>query len=202
MALNYFSEKELAKQVKFQQVRDRLFGPLGKLLIALRITPNLVSLISFLCLIGVAWHTISAPLIALAFLFVHVFLDAFDGLVARLTHTQSDAGAFVDILNDHYGIVVFTGILIYWNLVDSTVGYMYGHLYTLMIVLVILRNKMGIPAKFVFRSKYFVYIAYAIFAFTNIEYFTILLGFFTVLTIPTIIMSIQKVINHLRTHGA
>lgn len=201
MGLNYFSEKELVGQLKFQHFRDSILGPLGNLLVACGVTPNLVTLVSFLSLFGVAYFAGTEPVYAFWFLVVHVVLDAFDGLVARLTGSQSDAGAFFDILNDHYGIVIFTGVLLYWGVVDSVTGYIYAHLYTLLIILILLRNQLGVPAKYVFRTKYWVYAAYGLLVFTQINLLEEAVMVFSVIMIPSIFVSIRALGLYLKQHG-
>lgn len=91
--------------------------PIGKMLVNLKISPNMISWMSFafaalagICLafghfgFGAAFSAISA------------LLDSLDGMVARLTHRASDAGEVLDAAVDRYGEFFFlAGLLVYYR---------------------------------------------------------------------------------------
>lgn len=195
--VHYFSEREYEGQLAFQKFRDRIFKKIGKFLVWCGITPNMISAMSALMLIGVAFFAVSEPVYAVVFLFGHVFLDALDGLVARLTDRQSNAGAFVDVCNDHFGILFFVGVLVYYKLVDPMIGYVYANLYTVLIIFIMTRTNMNIPMQYVIRSKYYAFAAYILFVFTQIDVMDEALLLFTALMIPPFVLSFFKIQKHL-----
>jgi phosphatidylglycerophosphate synthase len=187
--LNYFSESEKKSIGKFKDFRTKIFLPISRLLNWLRITPNMVSYFGMLMLVGFIYFIISNPLIACVFLFLHVIIDAFDGPLARLTGKDGDAGAFTDIVCDHSGMFIVSIALIYYNFVDGFFAAIYIYIYTIMILLTIIRNKMKIPAKLVIRSKYYLYLLYGVWAFFGYNYMTEGMILFTLLMLPVTITS-------------
>ena len=135
-----------------------------KVLDKLGVTGNRISIFGLLLLIGFLYFITSKPLIASIFLFFHVFLDAFDGSLARYQKKSGDAGSMMDMFCDHTGIIIVVGGLIYAGLINPVNGYIYAYLYTIVIIFVILRNLIGRPIKIVFRTKYEVYLLYLVWA--------------------------------------
>lgn len=104
--------------------------PLARLLIFLKITPNMVSWSSFafalaagacLCVghfgFGAVFATISA------------FLDTLDGMVARLKGVSSDAGEVLDAAVDRYAEFFFLGgLVIYYREIPMLLGVTMGAL--------------------------------------------------------------------------
>ena len=187
--LNYFSEKEKGFMNKFKHLRNEVFLPISKILMRAGLTANLVSYIGFFILIGFIFYVNKNPILASVFLLLHVLIDAFDGPLARLMKQDGSSGAFIDILCDHTGMVAVIITLIYANLINPVLAAAYIYLYTVMIIFVIVRNKLKTPIKFVIRTKYYVYILYAAFAFLHVNYLDIGLIIFNLLMIPSIITS-------------
>jgi CDP-diacylglycerol---glycerol-3-phosphate 3-phosphatidyltransferase len=91
--------------------------PLGRLLVAMHITPNQISWTSFLfgILSGAALAYGHFGFGAL-FAFVAGFLDSLDGIVARLSGVASDAGEVLDATIDRYVEGFFLGgLTIYYH---------------------------------------------------------------------------------------
>jgi phosphatidylglycerophosphate synthase len=187
--LNYFSEKEKKSMRRFKEGRTKFFMPICRILMRLGITANAISYFLLFILIGFIYFVESNPILACVFLLAHVLLDALDGPLARLMKQDGNSGAFTDILCDHTGMAVVIITLIYVNLVSPFLAAIYIYLYTIMIIFVIVRNKMKIPAKLIFRTKYYMYILYGIWAFFNVNYLDHGLIVFSILMLPTIITS-------------
>ena len=92
-----------------------ILDPMISFIASLRITPNMVTLGSLIpaagagVAIGFGWFGLGAFLSILA-----TFGDIIDGLLARKTGLQSDAGEVVDAAVDRYGEMFFFGGLVYY----------------------------------------------------------------------------------------
>lgn len=159
---NYFAESEQAGQERFQKVRDRLVGPLVRLLIRCRVTADLISLLSLLQLVPFGYLLLTAEnpqqiAIASVFVWLHVILDALDGPIARTTGTAGPAGAFTDMCVDHSGMLITTCLLTAAELINPTSAVAYVSSYTVAIAFTIWLNMIGHPFKLVIRTKYLLY---------------------------------------------
>ncbi|MBU6375862.1 MAG: CDP-alcohol phosphatidyltransferase family protein [Bdellovibrionales bacterium] len=91
--------------------------PLARLLIFLRITPNMVSWASFGFALGAgACLSVGHFGFGAVFATISAFLDTLDGMVARLTGVSSDAGEVLDAAVDRYAEFFFLGgLVIYYR---------------------------------------------------------------------------------------
>jgi phosphatidylglycerophosphate synthase len=187
--LNYFSKKEKEKMNKIKDTRTNILLPISKFLKGLGLTANMVSYIGFFILIGFIYFVTKNPILASFFLLAHVLIDAFDGPLARLEKKDGDSGAFTDIICDHTGMVIVVCTLIFINLVNAVLASIYIYIYTIMIIFIIIRNRLKVPIKFVLRTKYYIYLLYAIWAIFNVNYFNYGLIIFIIIMLPETISS-------------
>lgn len=102
---------------RFRALSHTLLGPIARLLIRLGVSPDLVTVlgtlgvvISALVCFPQGWLWPGALLVTL-----FVLSDMIDGLMAKMTHTSSQWGAFLDSALDRLGdAAVFGGILLYF----------------------------------------------------------------------------------------
>lgn len=183
---NYFSSKEHQFQERFRVLRDRVFSRLVKVLVRCNITPNAVTLVSFLCVLVSAVFVASVPWVAITFLFLHVALDGVDGVLARYTGTSSKMGAYIDMCNDQLGFVIIAGALAWSGVLNPILSIVYVVTYLGLVILLVYSNAVGISPSFTFRSKYFFYIAYAAWALGaySTQHFNDIVLIFTLVTIP------------------
>jgi len=187
--LNYFSEKEKKFIYEFKELRNSFFLPLSKFFMKIGLTANTISYIGLFMLLGFIYYIFENPIFSLIFLLFHVLIDAFDGPLARLMNQDGNSGAFTDIICDHTGMVIVVITLIWANLINPVIASIYIYFYTTLIIFVIVRNKMNIPVRIVVRTKYYVYILFALFAIWNINYLNIGLIFFILTMFPSILSS-------------
>lgn len=186
--LNYFSDSERGSIKKFEEWRTRILQPISRILAAIGVTPNMISAFGMLMLIGFIAFIRLNPLYAILFLALHVILDAFDGSLARYMKLDSNAGALVDMICDHTGMVIVTTTLVYQGFIQGTIGLLYVYLYTLMIVCIIVLNRFGMALRFVIRTKYFLYALVAMWAIWRIDYVnTAIIAFILLMIAPTTI---------------
>ena len=187
--LNYFSVNEKRGMDKFAVFRTRLLLPVSKALMKLGITANAISYFGLFILIGFVYYAKPNPLIASIFIFAHVFIDGFDGPLARLMSKDGNSGAFTDIVCDHIGTMVVAVTLIYVKIVNPVLASVYIFLYTVLIVFLTLRNRMHVPIKFVIRTAYFFYALYVLYALFGMNYLDPGLIVFNIIMVPPIISS-------------
>ncbi|MHC4877480.1 MAG: CDP-alcohol phosphatidyltransferase family protein [Planctomycetota bacterium] len=173
---NYFAEHEQAGQKRFQRIRDGLLSPVIRLLIACRISANVVSAVSILMLAPAGWMLLrslpaSPPagdaLVAALLVWLHVILDAFDGPLARHVGSDGQAGAFTDMCVDHSGMLITSCLLSAAGLIDGTLAAVYVSSYTVAVVFTVWLNVLGRPFPLVIRTKYLLYLLLTFFGFTG-----------------------------------
>jgi len=168
--LNYFSEKEARHIENFKNGRTKWLNPLARSIAKMGITADMVSILGFVMVFGFVYFVERNPYAAMVLLLLHVMIDGLDGPVARVTGKAGNRGALLDIMCDHTGIVAATAGLVYYGLVNGVVGLAYIYIYTIMIVFTIVRNVMRISPKIVVRTKYYIYILFAVYVFTGMNY--------------------------------
>jgi len=156
--LNYFTGVEKKKQNRLCAARNRFFHPLLVTLDKLGVTPDIISFLSLLCMVGFVYFVPTNMLVALIFIIPHIVLDGIDGCLARYQGSASNAGALTDIFVDQIGLVVAILALIYYGMIDPFWSAWYMAMYMIMIMFLVLLNRLGSPIRFAFRSKYFFYL--------------------------------------------
>ena len=115
------------------RLRTRFKGildPLGRFLIQLGLTPNMVTLLGFLgtflgSIFLATGHITIGGLVILAF----APLDALDGTMARLSGKTSTFGAFLDSVTDRYSeLTIFGALLIYFTQQQNLPGIILAYL--------------------------------------------------------------------------
>jgi CDP-diacylglycerol---glycerol-3-phosphate 3-phosphatidyltransferase len=102
---------------RFRALSHTLLGPIARLLIRLRVSPDLVTIIGTLGVAVAALVCFPQGWLWQGVLVVTVFVvsDMVDGLMAKIAGTSSNWGAFLDSTSDRLGdAAVFGGILLYF----------------------------------------------------------------------------------------
>jgi len=102
---------------RFRQFWTNVFSPIAKGLLRLGVTPDQVTIVGTLGVVGGAlWffprgHLLTGVLVITAF----VFSDLLDGYMARTSGTASNWGAFLDSTLDRFGdAAIFGGLMLYY----------------------------------------------------------------------------------------
>jgi len=182
--LNYFSERERAKQDRFAQWRTKVLGPIVHPLIKLRVKADHITLTGVLLLIPYAYLFATGHLKAAAILvWVCVLFDGLDGVYARITETDSAGGGLADAFGDQLVAIVTTLLIIHEGLANAVWGAYYGIVYVVMIALSMVQVALGIPLQTILRSKFILYATVGIYAFFGINLFMwIFVGFSILMT--------------------
>jgi phosphatidylglycerophosphate synthase len=196
--LNYFSEKEARHIENFKDGRTKWLNSIARFIAKLGITADMVSITGFLMIFGFAYFIKRNPIAAIAFLVLHVAIDGLDGPVARVSKKQGNKGAFLDIMCDHTGIFVATAGLVYYGLVNGVIGLVYIYIYTIMIIFTITRNVMGISPKIVIRTKYYVYILFAVYVIAGWNYLNEAMLLFSAIMLPSVLNDFSAIRKKLK----
>lgn len=99
-----------------------VLDPLGRFLLSLGLTPNMVTLLGLLGnTVGAYFLARGEMLIGGILVAVMTPIDALDGTMARLRGEASDWGAYVDSVSDRYSELIIYGGLLYHFLVEGDV---------------------------------------------------------------------------------
>ena len=108
---------------RFRALSHTVLGPVARLLIRLGVSPDLVTVIGTLGVAVAALVCFPQGWLWQGSLLVTVFVisDMVDGLMAKITGTSSNWGAFLDSTSDRLGdAAVFGGILLYFVYRESS----------------------------------------------------------------------------------
>ena len=154
-----YSDGERAWMMRTQVVRAQLFGPLMRLLAACHVRPDHITFLSLLAGLAFCPAILLYPQSPLAFwmLVLHVFLDGFDGPLARHLGVDSPKGSFTDSMADQTVITATTITLMYSGMIDLLPGTMYIITYTVVVLFAMARNVMRDPYSWLFRPRFYVY---------------------------------------------
>jgi len=106
----------------FANVRGKIFYPLIKLFVFLRITPNMLSYFGVLLMfLFVYFAPYNSPYL-LYFILGAWFIDLLDGPLARHLKIDSDKGKFIDMICDALKHVLFILGVLYANLISGIIA--------------------------------------------------------------------------------
>jgi len=158
--LHYFGAEE---EEYFHRVADRrtqLLRPLAMFFVRRNVRSDTLTLASFLLLPFFFYPLFGLQYYAACWviLILHIIIDGFDGPVARLGRYASDKGALSDIINDITGMVIVALTAMQFGFAQPFLGGLYIVTYVYMIIFIIARNVLEMPFKFVFKSKYYMFL--------------------------------------------
>ncbi len=193
-----FSDRERATQERFARFRTRVFGPLIRPLGRIGVTADHITLCGALLLVPFGYFFQSHPGLATVILALYVILDGLDGAYARITNTANQGGAFTDTVADQLGMVVVSLLAIHHELVNPTLAAYYVAIYVAMVVFAVVQNYVGLRSPPTIRSKYPLYITYAIWGFSNgqFELFHWVMAAFSVPMTVSVLMAFFALKKH------
>lgn len=196
--LDDYSETEQTYYQRIKAWRDKFFYPLALLFKKLGVSADVMSYFGVLILSGFILYINSNPKLAILFLLINLLVDGIDGAIARVNKKESSQGALVDTLCDLLSIFIVVFTLGFVGLLNPNIGIAYIFFFSLMIFFIISRQLLGIPVRFVVRSKAFVYALYIWWALTGQNYFDWAVLIFTVLIFLVSVASFIKIKNKLK----
>lgn len=99
-----------------RSITRTVFTPLARLLAALRVTPDMVTVAGTVLTVGIAVGVLARGHLAVGgiLLGIVLFCDSVDGVLARMTGQESTFGAFLDSTMDRLGDGAVFGALLAW----------------------------------------------------------------------------------------
>lgn len=189
--LNYFG-KDRWIHAWLAEKRTKLISVVVPALDRMGLVPDTISYVGITFLAGVILYFVRQPMIAVLFLAGHIICDGVDGAYARHTGKPSQSGAFTDLVCDQMGMVAVAMMAVLHHMVPPLLGTVYIALYLTVVVFGVIINVLGIGTRITITSKYILYIVFAIWAGWGVNYFPLLMYFFSG------IMSVEVVIGYLR----
>lgn len=167
-----FSSFERLYVGPFRIAFARVTGPLVKLLVLLKVSPNVVSTsqiaIGVIIVVILAEHPRTAFLLFLSTL----VLDGIDGALARAYGRTSDFGALVDQLSDHVRETLMIAGFAFHGALNPIAAVLYPLVYALCNFLLYVCNHKGAPIPWALKSYMVVYPAFFFYAFLGRDFMT------------------------------
>jgi phosphatidylglycerophosphate synthase len=187
--------KNLALEVylKGKEWRDKVLDRPSKWFLSIGVSANQMSFFRaflavpmFFCVGRLVW-------VAVVLLFANEILDAFDGVMARISKKESLKGRVLDVCIDNFYVVPLVLALIFFNMANG----FWATVYILNVVVDYFLNylRFGIEVgKYPFSfSKYFVYLALFLFALGLGNFFDPILLFWSVVLVVLNVFALKEV---------
>ena len=101
---------------RFRTYKSKRFDPLANLLLKIGLTANIMTFLSFLSGLAAVYFVFSDYWLFLIFAILHLFFDAFDGVLARKTK-ETKFGKNFDLVTDNL-VAVLLFVKLGWYLQD------------------------------------------------------------------------------------
>jgi len=164
-----WSPTERSLKYKMEKMKEYVLGPLASLLVKLGITASMISYLSGIFGILSAIYIFFDIKIAFFLLIFSLLLDGLDGTIARKENSIDTKGIFIDCFNDQITItatsMAFAGI----GILSPPLAVLYSTTYPVLIIFSILRNRLKIPNKYVFRPRLIIFLFFGLYVFTSIN---------------------------------
>ncbi len=161
------AEKKMQKQL--EKIKSIIFYPFITILTLLKISPNMITLLSaaFGIIASVVMvHNLTGAVIWLA---AALILDGLDGALARALKKVTKKGSTIDVIGDQTTIIATSTGMGIAGIASLALGITYSFLYALLVMLTLYRNREGKPHRYVLRPRFYVYGLLLLFALTGIN---------------------------------
>jgi phosphatidylglycerophosphate synthase len=190
-----YSEQEERFLTPWQQLRQRLFGPVALLLARLGIGPDLLSFASvFLCiaffLLAPFYYLVAFWLLALS-----VVCDGLDGVEARLLGKNTARGSFTDMFCDQAGLLFVVAGLLWKSMIHPLLALFFVYVYTALVIFLLLHQMLQVSSRWIIRPSRMLFYAFiALEFFFSINWLNELL-FVYLLALPLLVLSFWRLRN-------
>ena len=157
--VNCYSGGEAGFMMWWQSLRAKFLDPLLKMLAALGVTENHITVVGLLCGLAfpVVYHWV-VPWLAFVLLLSQVVLDGLDGPLARYRGTASDRGSFTDTMVDQVVVTVVMITMIWVGHAGLWPGVLYIVFYLLVVTFAFIRNALREPYSWLVRPRFVVFL--------------------------------------------
>ena len=171
-----FSPFERKSKEMWSKHFGKLIEPIIKILVKLKISPNLISYFSaFLGLAATAFLWVDLSISGIL-LISSTLIDTLDGALARYLNKVKLRGAITDCFTDQITLSAITFGLILTGIITPLFGCLFLLLYPILIIFSVLKNILKIPSRYTFRPRLLIYGAFLFYIFTSINFFNFILG--------------------------
>lgn len=206
--IGIYSLKEMKLMGKIHTWKNVLFAPLLRFLTARGISANGVSFFSgIIAALALAFSLIfQNPYIFVAGIWLHMLVDGIDGSLARFQKKSTPYGAFVDMVNDHIGILGSGIFLIFFGLAWPEFVLINMVLYTLINTESFILGYWNIPYSYVLRPRLIIYAALTIHIFWPTSWMLTVVLF--ILCFPLVFSTVEglvkigKILHHASTDNS
>ncbi|MBI2415561.1 MAG: hypothetical protein HYV33_02760 [Candidatus Kerfeldbacteria bacterium] len=183
---NFYSEAEKETVLELRHRRIAILKPMLNAMTYAHLSPtelNMLALIAItLSAITVKWW----PVLAVISFAIYLWCSSLTGALAHYQKVESETGAITKIILQQFALTVVILMAMALDWISGLWGTMYLLLYTVMIWLMILLNKIGQPIRIIFRSRYVIFLAICVFIFFKINIINqLLIGFSSYMAITT-----------------
>ena len=156
---------------KTRELKDKILNPLIKITAKAGISPNTLTLLSFISLSLTPIAYIYNQTSCLILIILHFLFDGLDGGVARKNNRTSKNSALIDILSDNISYLVFYLGVVTLNITGNFWSYIYITLQAVSVFLLIIKP-LRIEKRFTFiKSRLIGLLLFFIFTIFSTNYF-------------------------------
>ena len=186
----------------FHHIKASLCTPCIQVLHRLHISANDITFFGWI--VVVIWFALSIyfnnPHYMIVAIWVHLFADGVDGVMARSFHQDTIFWSLLDITFDHVGIVIFSLSMLMFDIVDPSIILLYTVFYTILIIVAFVRWELWIPYTFVFRPRIIIYALVTLHMYITIPNIVVYaMYFFTLVLIVQVIWWIYVLLQYVRS---
>ena len=149
-----------------------LFGPLVRLLVALHVSPHLISLLQPVVGLTMVLAVATRPRLTLALFVLALVVDGLDGTLARATGRASAFGALMDQVCDHAREVLVVAGLARVGALSPFWATPYALAYPGTNLILLLCSRMGVSSPLAVKTLITFYPALALHLFAGVNYLT------------------------------
>lgn len=187
-----YSDDEERVLGPWQRIRQRLLGPIARLLSRLGIGPNVLSYASVV--LGIAFCALAPFQFTLAFWFLvaSVICDGLDGVEARLKGENTPRGSFTDMFCDQ-AVVAFSVAGMAWRgTIYPVLAILFVYTYTALVIFLMLHRMLQVSSRWIIRpSRMLLYVAVGLDFFFHIDLLNYLLLLY-LLALPLLVLSFWR----------
>ena len=166
-----------------QEIRDRLFKNLLKLLTKSNITANYLSNLKIILFLPFFYFAFYNNLkLSCIFLFISIIIDIFDGPLARFQNKASDKGKFIDIFGDFFIYLSVILTLFYLKIFNNNLIVLHLFLFPLVMILSTIKKQEFTKSDWIIKPapelgqfNTVVYLFLFLYVYFNVNYFNFVL---------------------------
>ena len=197
-------KKENKIYLDWGEFRNRIFRPLSYILTKIGLTPNSLSLLGVLFMLGFVLALKKNIYLSFVFFVLSIFADGVDGVLARYQKVSSDRGRFIDRVCDNTSLFLFVLGLIYFQILNPVIGFVFFYIITLSKIFRMIENSFHFKSDWLFKTVggplpttlvAIAYFEFFLLVFLNLNYFNLTLIIFSIVLFFDSVLFFRKIIQ-------